>query len=184
MPTIMTAENDTQLGEAPTGWLKRLYQWVLSWAESRWALPALVVLSLAEASFFPIPPDVLLIAMCLGQPKSGFKFAAFCALGSVVGGGFIYHQENNQIAIGFVTTLDYENPYLSPYEEMQRFKLHPAIKPMLEGGRRVAYGARAINEGGLQSLPKLAFPGGCLIGCTNCRYPSLLCPVLSGCRAL
>ena len=86
-------------------------------------------------------------------------------LGSVAGGGFIYHQENNQIAIGFVTTLDYENPYLSPYEEMQRFKLHPAIKPMLEGGRRVAYGARAINEGGLQSLPKLAFPGGCLIGC-------------------
>ena len=86
-------------------------------------------------------------------------------LESVAGGGFIYHQENNQIAIGFVTTLDYENPYLSPYEEMQRFKLHPAIKPMLEGGRRVAYGARAINEGGLQSLPKLSFPGGCLIGC-------------------
>ncbi len=86
-------------------------------------------------------------------------------LESMAGGGFVYHQENNQIAIGFVTTLDYENPYLSPYEEMQRFKLHPAIKPMLEGGRRVAFGARAINEGGLQSLPKLAFPGGCLIGC-------------------
>ena len=81
------------------------------------------------------------------------------------GGGFIYHQENNQIAIGFVVTLDYENPYLSPYEEMQRFKTHPSIKPMLEGGRRVAYGARAINEGGLQSVPKLAFPGGCLTGC-------------------
>ncbi len=81
------------------------------------------------------------------------------------GGGFIYHQENNQIAIGFVVTLDYENPYLSPYEEMQRYKTHPAIKPMLEGGRRVAYGARAINEGGLQSVPKLAFPGGCLTGC-------------------
>ena len=80
------------------------------------------------------------------------------------GGGFIYHQENNQIAIGFVVTLDYENPYLSPYEEMQRFKTHPSIKPMLEGGRRVAYGARAINEGGLQSVPKLAFPGGCLTG--------------------
>jgi electron-transferring-flavoprotein dehydrogenase len=87
-------------------------------------------------------------------------------LGDVVGGGFIYHQENNQIAIGFVSTLDYENPYLSPYDEMQRFKTHPAIKPMLEGGRRVAYGARAINEGGLQSVPKLAFPGGCLIGCS------------------
>ncbi len=81
------------------------------------------------------------------------------------GGGFIYHQENNQIAIGFVVTLDYENPHLSPYEEMQRFKTHPAIRPMLEGGRRIAYGARAINEGGLQSVPKLAFPGGCLIGC-------------------
>ncbi len=86
-------------------------------------------------------------------------------LNDIVGGGFIYHQENNQIAIGFVTTLDYENPHLSPYDEMQRFKTHPAVKPMLEGGRRVAYGARAINEGGLQSVPKLAFPGGCLIGC-------------------
>lgn len=86
-------------------------------------------------------------------------------LGEVVGGGFVYHQENNQIAIGLVTTLDYENPHLSPYDEMQRFKTHPAIKPMLDGGRRVAYGARAINEGGLQSVPKLAFPGGCLIGC-------------------
>ncbi|MEK9726385.1 MAG: NAD(P)/FAD-dependent oxidoreductase, partial [Rhodospirillaceae bacterium] len=87
-------------------------------------------------------------------------------LGDVVGGGFVCHQENNQIAIGFVTTLDYENPHLSPYDEMQRFKTHPAIRPMLEGGRRVAYGARAINEGGLQSVPKLAFPGGCLIGCS------------------
>jgi electron-transferring-flavoprotein dehydrogenase len=87
-------------------------------------------------------------------------------LGDVVGGGFIYHQENNQIAIGFVTALDYENPHLSPYDEMQRYKTHPDIRPMLEGGRRVAYGARAINEGGLQSVPKLAFPGGCLIGCS------------------
>lgn len=87
-------------------------------------------------------------------------------LNDIVGGGFIYHQENNQIAIGFVTTLDYENPHLSPYDEMQRFKTHPDIKKMLEGGRRVAYGARAINEGGLQSVPKLAFPGGCLTGCS------------------
>ena len=86
-------------------------------------------------------------------------------LSDCAGGGFIYHQENNQIAIGFVVTLDYENPHLSPYEEMQRFKTHPAIKPMLEGGRRVAYGARAINEGGLQSVPKLAMPGACLTGC-------------------
>ena len=87
-------------------------------------------------------------------------------LGNVAGGGFIYHQENGQIAIGFVVTLDYENPHLSPYEEMQRFKTHPDIKAMLEGGRRVAYGARAINEGGLQSVPKLVFPGGALIGCS------------------
>ena len=82
------------------------------------------------------------------------------------GGGFIYHQEGCQIAIGFVVALDYENPYLSPFQEFQRFKTHPAIKPMLEGGRRVAYGARAINEGGLQSIPELVFPGGALIGCS------------------
>ena len=87
-------------------------------------------------------------------------------LKDTIGGGFIYHQENNQVAVGFVTTLDYDNPYLSPYDEMQRFKTHPAIRPMLEGGRRIAYGARAINEGGLQSVPKLTFPGGCLIGCS------------------
>ncbi len=83
----------------------------------------------------------------------------------MVGGGFIYHQENNQVAIGFVSTLDYENPYFSPFDEMQRFKNHPAVRQILEGGRRVAYGARAINEGGLQSVPKLSFPGGALIGC-------------------
>ena len=87
-------------------------------------------------------------------------------LTDTVGGGFIYHQENNQVAIGFVVALDYQNPYLSPYEEMQRYKTHPAIRPLLEGGRRVAYGARAINEGGLQSVPKLSFPGGALIGCS------------------
>ncbi len=81
------------------------------------------------------------------------------------GGGFIYHQENNQIAIGFVVNLNYKNPHLSPFDEMQRWKTHPAIKPLLEGGRRVAYGARAINQGGLQSVPKLSFPGGAVIGC-------------------
>ncbi|WP_394269359.1 electron transfer flavoprotein-ubiquinone oxidoreductase [Qipengyuania sp.] len=81
------------------------------------------------------------------------------------GGGFIYHQANNQIAIGFVTALDYRNPYVSPYQEFQRFKHHPAIAELLEGGKRVAYGARAINEGGWQSVPRLAFPGGALIGC-------------------
>jgi len=87
-------------------------------------------------------------------------------LSDVTGGGFIYHQEAGQVAIGFVVALDYENPYLSPFDEMQRFKTHPAIRPLLQGGRRVAYGARAINEGGFQSVPKLAFPGGALIGCS------------------
>jgi electron-transferring-flavoprotein dehydrogenase len=81
------------------------------------------------------------------------------------GGGFIYHQANNQIALGFVTWLNYRNPHLSPFDEMQRWKTHPAIRAMLTGGRRVAYGARAINDGGYQSVPKLAFPGGALIGC-------------------
>ncbi|MDG6078286.1 electron transfer flavoprotein-ubiquinone oxidoreductase [Erythrobacter litoralis] len=81
------------------------------------------------------------------------------------GGGFIYHQSNNQVAIGFVTALDYRNPYVSPYQEFQRFKHHPEIAAILEGGKRVAYGARAINEGGWQSVPKLAFPGGVLVGC-------------------
>ena len=64
------------------------------------------------------------------------------------GGGFLYHQENNQVAFGFVVALDYANPYLSPFEEMQRWKTHPAIRAEIEGGRRVSYGARAINEGG------------------------------------
>jgi len=79
-------------------------------------------------------------------------------------GSFLYHLENNQVAIGFVVGLAYTNPYLSPYEEFQRYKHHPAIRTFLEGGKRIAYGARAINAGGLQSLPKLVFPGGCLIG--------------------
>ena len=82
------------------------------------------------------------------------------------GGGFLYHQEGGQVAIGFVTSLDYKNPYVSPFQEFQRWKTHPAIREYLEGGKRVAYGARAINEGGWQSVPKLAFPGGVLIGCT------------------
>ena len=81
------------------------------------------------------------------------------------GGSFLYHLEENQIAIGFVVGLDYQNPYLSPYNEFQRFKTHPAIKPTLEGGKRVSYGARALNEGGHQCLPKLYFPGGVLTGC-------------------
>ena len=80
------------------------------------------------------------------------------------GGSFFYHLENNQVAIGFVVGLGYSNPYLSPYEEFQRYKTHPAIRPFLEGGKRIAYGARAIAAGGLQSLPGLVFPGGALVG--------------------
>ena len=81
------------------------------------------------------------------------------------GGSFLYHLEDNQVAVGFVIGLDYTNPHLSPFDEFQRFKTHPEIRPTFEGGRRVAYGARAINEGGFQSVPKLTFPGGVLIGC-------------------
>jgi electron-transferring-flavoprotein dehydrogenase len=81
------------------------------------------------------------------------------------GGGFLYHQANGQVALGLVTWLDYSNPYVSPYQEFQRWKHHPLIAETLKGGKRVAYGARAINDGGWQSVPKLAFPGGALIGC-------------------
>ncbi len=81
------------------------------------------------------------------------------------GGSFMYHFDKNLISIGFVVGLDYKNPYLSPYEEFQRFKHHPSIKKFLDGGRRIGYGARALNEGGIQSLPKLSFPGGMLVGC-------------------
>jgi electron-transferring-flavoprotein dehydrogenase len=80
------------------------------------------------------------------------------------GGSFLYHLENNQLAFGFIVGLAYPNPYLSAFDEMQRFKTHPAIRPLFESGRRVSYGARAISAGGLQSLPKLTFPGGLLIG--------------------
>jgi electron-transferring-flavoprotein dehydrogenase len=80
------------------------------------------------------------------------------------GGGFLYHQANGQVALGFVTWLNYSNPYLSPFQEMQRWKTHPAIAEILKGGKRVSYGARAISDGGLQSIPKLVFPGGALIG--------------------
>jgi electron-transferring-flavoprotein dehydrogenase len=80
------------------------------------------------------------------------------------GGSFLYHMEANQVAVGFVVGLGYTNPYLNPFEELQRYKTHPAIRGFFEGGRRVAYGARAINAGGLQSLPKLIFPGGALVG--------------------
>ncbi|HLS58010.1 MAG TPA: NAD(P)/FAD-dependent oxidoreductase, partial [Paracoccaceae bacterium] len=87
-------------------------------------------------------------------------------LGNNAGGGsFMYHAEDNQVYLGFVVHLNYENPYLDPYREFQQFKHHPLIADVLRGGRRVAYGARAITEGGWQSLPKLVFPGGALLGC-------------------
>jgi len=82
------------------------------------------------------------------------------------GGSFLYHLEDNLVAVGFVVHLNYRNPYLSPFREFQRFKTHPAIAPTFEGGKRIAYGARAITEGGFQSVPKLTFPGGALIGCS------------------
>jgi electron-transferring-flavoprotein dehydrogenase len=88
-------------------------------------------------------------------------------LGTKTGGGsFMYHLEDNMVSIGFVVHLNYQNPHLYPYMEFQRFKHHPLIAKVLEGGRRVSYGARAITEGGLQSVPKLTFPGGALIGCS------------------
>ncbi|RLJ40843.1 electron-transferring-flavoprotein dehydrogenase [Litoreibacter meonggei] len=86
--------------------------------------------------------------------------------GNAGGGSFIYHLDNNQVYVGFVVHLNYENPHLFPYMEFQRFKHHPMIADLLEGGKRVAYGARAITEGGWQSLPKTAFPGGALLGCS------------------
>ena len=82
------------------------------------------------------------------------------------GGSFLYHLADHRVAVGFVVHLNYANPHLSPFEEFQRFKTHPAIRPTFDGGKRLCYGARAINEGGLQSVPKLAFPGGALIGCS------------------
>ena len=82
------------------------------------------------------------------------------------GGGWIYHQANGQVSIGFVTWLNYTNPYLSPFEEMQKWKTHPAVADLLAGGKRVSYGARVINEGGLQAIPRLVFPGGALVGCS------------------
>ncbi len=81
------------------------------------------------------------------------------------GGSFIYHMADNQVAVGLVIGLDYSNPYLDPYQEMQRFKTHPAVRGTFENGRRIAYGARALNEGGYQAVPQLAFPGGVLVGC-------------------
>jgi electron-transferring-flavoprotein dehydrogenase len=82
------------------------------------------------------------------------------------GGSFLYHMDDQQVAVGFVVHLNYKNPYIAPFEEFQRFKQHPIIRPIFEGGKRISYGARALTEGGWQSVPKLAFPGGALIGCS------------------
>jgi electron-transferring-flavoprotein dehydrogenase len=82
------------------------------------------------------------------------------------GGGFLYHADNNRVFAGFIVALNYKNPHMSPFNEFQRWKTHPKIRRYLEGGKRIAYGARAVNKGGLQSLPKLSFPGGVLVGCT------------------
>ena len=99
------------------------------------------------------------------QPGLVIHTAGWPLASDTYGGSFLYHLENNQVAVGYVVGLGYENPYLSPYEEFQRYKTHPAIRPFFEGGKRISYGARAITAGGLQSLPKLVFAGGALIGC-------------------
>jgi electron-transferring-flavoprotein dehydrogenase len=100
----------------------------------------------------------------LHQPGLVVHTAGWPLQSDTYGGSFLYHLENNQVAIGYVVGLAYKNPYLSPYEEFQRYKTHPEIRKFLEGGKRISYGARAIAAGGLQSLPKLVFPGGCLVG--------------------
>jgi electron-transferring-flavoprotein dehydrogenase len=99
------------------------------------------------------------------QPGLVIHTAGWPLPSDTYGGSFLYHLENNQVAVGFVVGLGYQNPYLSPYEEFQRYKTHPAIRGFFEGGKRISYGARAITAGGLQSLPKTVFPGGALIGC-------------------
>ncbi len=98
------------------------------------------------------------------QPGLVIHTAGWPLQSGTYGGSFLYHMESNLVSIGFVVGLGYSNPYLNPFEEFQRYKTHPSIRTFLEGGKRLAYGARAITAGGLQSLPKLTFPGGCLIG--------------------
>jgi electron-transferring-flavoprotein dehydrogenase len=102
----------------------------------------------------------------LHQPGKIVHSIGWPLTSDVYGGSFLYHLENNQVAVGFVVGLDYKNPWLSPYEEFQRFKTHPDIRGVFAGGRRIAYGARALSEGGWQSIPKLTFPGGLLVGDT------------------
>ncbi|TDP74465.1 electron transfer flavoprotein-ubiquinone oxidoreductase [Roseateles toxinivorans] len=99
------------------------------------------------------------------QPGKVVHTAGWPIADDSFGGGFLYHLEGNKVTLGYVLGLDYQNPWMSPFEEMQRWKTHPAIRAHIEGGKRIGYGARAINNGGLQALPKLVFPGGCLVGC-------------------
>ncbi|MCE4556611.1 electron transfer flavoprotein-ubiquinone oxidoreductase [Roseateles cellulosilyticus] len=99
------------------------------------------------------------------QPGKVVHTAGWPMEGDTFGGGFLYHLAGNKVTLGFVIGLDYDNPYLSPFEEMQRWKTHPAIRAHIEGGKRIGYGARAINNGTPQALPKTVFPGGALIGC-------------------
>jgi electron-transferring-flavoprotein dehydrogenase len=101
----------------------------------------------------------------LHQPGLVVHSAGWPLDSKTYGGSFLYHMEDNQVAVGYVVGLAYANPYLSPFEEFQRYKTHPEIKKFFEGGKRISYGARAITAGGIQSLPKLTFPGGALIGC-------------------
>ena len=101
----------------------------------------------------------------LHQPGLVVHTAGWPLASDTYGGSFLYHLENNQVAVGYVVGLAYDNPYLSPYEEFQRYKTHPEIRKFFEGGKRLSYGARALTAGGLQSLPKLTFDGGALIGC-------------------
>jgi electron-transferring-flavoprotein dehydrogenase len=98
------------------------------------------------------------------QPGLVIHTAGWPLPSDTYGGSFLYHLENNQVAVGFIVGLAYQNPYLSPYEEFQRYKTHPEIRKFFEGGKRISYGARAITAGGLQSLPKSVFPGGALVG--------------------
>jgi electron-transferring-flavoprotein dehydrogenase len=99
------------------------------------------------------------------QPGLVVHTAGWPMASDTYGGGFLYHLEGNKVTLGYVVGLDYKNPWLSPFEEMQRWKTHPAIRKHIEGGKRIGYGARAITAGGLLSLPQLSFPGGALVGC-------------------
>ncbi|WP_157270994.1 electron transfer flavoprotein-ubiquinone oxidoreductase [Azohydromonas aeria] len=114
--------------------------------------------ALGIKELWEVPPEK-------AQPGRVVHTAGWPLDAGTYGGGFLYHLEGNRVTLGFVTGLDYANPWLSPFEEMQRWKTHPAIRAHIEGGRRIGYGARAIAAGGLSSLPRLVFPGGALVGC-------------------